>query len=631
MLVVRSWGKMGEETNMNFYEKNMEIIKRQNPELAERLRNTPDKPWIEVIKSKSGLPTIRVNNRLLHSFYDPIKEAMQLIDEQKFRDKDNLIIFGFGLGYHISEILRRGIEFNQMFVIEPSIEIFKVALRERDLSEILKLKGLRLLVGLEPLQVFDNLCNLAIWVVSSSNTILEHPPSVIINSDYFDELRPIVVDSIRTAAANIVTIKSAGKIFIENITRNLAEAVRSPGVKTLFNKFKKVPAIIVSAGPSLDKNIDLLHQAKGKALILATDTALKILHLHGIKPDFVFTADFKRKSKLHFENLQVDDIPLIFEIEAAHASLKSYKGPKFVAASTKPLPFWINTLTPDKGIVTKGMSVAHFTFNIAEKMGCDPIIFIGQDLSFPGGFSHAKGTSSRIKVENNSRDMRLMKIKSLLTGEELITDHCMYIYLRHFEKLISQTDRLCINATEGGAGIKGTKVMTLKEAISQYCIKEIDIKGIIDKSRREAEEPDLVSVIMAIKQMRKKLTRVEKASAKVISMLEEIFRLSQEDNSDRDKISRLLRGLTEPLSEVKSEEAILRIIHADIIKGMMAMQREGEFTPERIRNRKIKDIPDDFKNDMEFQQAVNKGVVFLNKGLKRALRDLKILQQATLF
>ena len=36
-----------------------------------------------------------------------------------------------------------------------------------------------------------------------------------------------------------------------------------------------VPAIIVAAGPSLNKNVQELKQAKGKALILVVDAALR--------------------------------------------------------------------------------------------------------------------------------------------------------------------------------------------------------------------------------------------------------------------------------------------------------------------------------------------------------------------
>jgi len=47
----------------------------------------------------------------------------------------------------------------------------------------------------------------------------------------------------------------------------------------------------VSTGPSLDKNIDLLKEAKGRALIISAGSALRPLLMRNIKPDFFAIID----------------------------------------------------------------------------------------------------------------------------------------------------------------------------------------------------------------------------------------------------------------------------------------------------------------------------------------------------
>ena len=52
-----------------------------------------------------------------------------------------------------------------------------------------------------------------------------------------------------------------------------------------------IPAIVVSAGPSLNKNIVELRKAKNKAFIVAVDTAVKPLVKAGIIPDLYVVVD----------------------------------------------------------------------------------------------------------------------------------------------------------------------------------------------------------------------------------------------------------------------------------------------------------------------------------------------------
>lgn len=58
-----------------------------------------------------------------------------------------------------------------------------------------------------------------------------------------------------------------------------------------------VPAIIVAAGPSLQKNVDLLKKAKGKAITIVVDSAINTVMAHGVMPDFVITVDTNKELK----------------------------------------------------------------------------------------------------------------------------------------------------------------------------------------------------------------------------------------------------------------------------------------------------------------------------------------------
>ncbi|NMA84923.1 MAG: motility associated factor glycosyltransferase family protein, partial [Epulopiscium sp.] len=102
-------------------------------------------------------------------------------------------------------------------------------------------------------------------------------------------------------------------------------------------------------------------------------------------------------------------------------------------------------------------------------MGADPIVFIGQDLAFTGGKDHAEGTMYD-KRKPNLKKKRKIQVKGNVE-EYVYTDDTFKTYLDWFQDAIAsdQTDRRYINATEGGAYIEGTEVMTLQSAIEKYC------------------------------------------------------------------------------------------------------------------------------------------------------------------
>ena len=71
-----------------------------------------------------------------------------------------------------------------------------------------------------------------------------------------------------------------------------------------------VPAIVVSAGPSLNKNLMDLKKAVGKACIIATDTAMKPLLNAGIMPNLFVIID-GLKPGLLFEHKDLSKVPMI--------------------------------------------------------------------------------------------------------------------------------------------------------------------------------------------------------------------------------------------------------------------------------------------------------------------------------
>ena len=97
-------------------------------------------------------------------------------------------------------------------------------------------------------------------------------------------------------------------------------------------------------------------------------------------------------------------------------------------------------------------------------MGCNPIIFVGQDLAFTENRTHSKDTFSQDIIESNS-----MRNVEDIYGNTIHTSKNLYIYLRWIQNRIAVEKEIeFIDATEGGARIKGTRVMKFSEVIDKY-------------------------------------------------------------------------------------------------------------------------------------------------------------------
>ncbi|MCM8812353.1 MAG: DUF115 domain-containing protein [Candidatus Omnitrophica bacterium] len=580
---------------------------------------------VTVLAARNGQPTLRIKERFAHSRYEPASEAAAWLSRQSYSQQAHLVLFGFGLGYVAQALLRAPRRFNALFIIEPLPEVLRAAVTARDLSDVFADPRVHLLVGMSDLDVFAWLSRYPLVLMAAPLVILDWYPNVHVERQYFSLVRGRILDAMRTAASNIATVRRAGWTLLRNAALNLKEAITNPGVSRLFGAFRGVPAIIVSAGPSLDKNIAALHQVNGKLLVLATDTALRILQQHGLRPDLVFTADFNEVSREHFEQVPTHDIPLVFEIEASWASLEAYRGPRFVAASAKPFSAWVNTLAEDKGILPKGMSVAHFIFNIAVRLGCDPIIFIGQDLSFPGGFTHAQGTASRQEVESIRRLKRekLLRISSTLTGEEVLTNQPMYIYLRHFERLVQESGRTCINATEGGAGIAGTVPLPLREAIARYGCRDCAAREIFEQVRRQWTPPDFGAVLEKMRDLRQRAAVVEATAGFGATELERVIASASAGSGEAADAAQRLRNITAWTSTIREHEDVLRIIHADVVNALMQLIREGGIPDGAVRDKQWKDAANDFQEDVHFLRSVRQGAQFLGRCLEQSIADIQ--------
>ena len=94
--------------------------------------------------------------------------------------------------------------------------------------------------------------------------------------------------------------------FYANIFANARDILESPGILPLKNIFSNIPVVVVSAGPSLDKNIGLIRSARKRIIVLTVATALKPLLRNGVEPDIVIAIDTNEET---IQSFSIEKIP----------------------------------------------------------------------------------------------------------------------------------------------------------------------------------------------------------------------------------------------------------------------------------------------------------------------------------
>ena len=230
-------------------------------------------------------------------------------------------------------------------------------------------------------------------------------------------------------------------------------------VKHSFTKDAiKRPFVIVGAGPSLDENIEVLKKYQDRAIILCCERAIGTLKAHNIKPDYLLTVENVLGMWFHFKPHCdfLKDVPLISPFLVSHVVARNYPGDKVFVKIDK-IDNWMDPLA-DLTAVEVGNCVGQFGFNVAAALNPSKIILIGSDLAYKGGSSHTSHTNQQSALTNG------ITVKGFY-DDEVETSRTFLYYIEGFQSMINKCPAPVINATEGGAFIKGAKHISLEKAL----------------------------------------------------------------------------------------------------------------------------------------------------------------------
>ena len=556
------------------FDKNLDLLRKRHPLLGASIAELKDDPSIAVVSARDNnkVPEVSIGERrmYIHSRFAPEKEAERLISEVETGQYDLFIVFGFGFGFHLEELLRRAGRDSTVLALEKSATLLREAMRHRDLSDVLGDDRFSLLV--EPHD--DDIAEVLRGKSSYRVAFITHRGSFQIHPEYYSNLLRIAKSYLSTKEVNIATLAKFEKTWSANIARNIRQIICCPGANIFFNRFENIPAIVVAAGPSLGQSLDFIRSNAGRSVIIAVDTSYRILRSNGIEPHFCVSVDPQVVNARYFEG-DVEGKTIMVADPTIHPSVfRLSRGRKVLTGMVFQMMQWINDVTGEKGELAYGGSVSTNAYDFAKRIGASPIILVGQDLAFTGGYAHVRGSylDEQIHLKTNRFSNFEMFNRYQLTAlpkiyvkgvkaERVHTNQKMMIFLSWFEK---RNDPSLINASCDGAFIPGVE----HRSFESFRLRELSVDifstmlGLFDDNLIDGDTGESMrrELLHRVAGMNGELEDLLPVLERAVKFSRELISLMQGKKRNRNRLDYLLGKLSETDRIIESKNTLKDMI-----------------------------------------------------------------------
>jgi hypothetical protein len=612
------------------YRRNLAALYRRDAALARALEATAfgalpalerarDGAWTTRIPADDGAPVH------VHSRHAPADEARRLAAPAATAENPTFVIQGMGLGYLAVE-LERVCTRPLLVAAEPNLALLKLALCVHDLSAPLDAGRLILLTSADKRSVHDRL------IPANANLLLgtqfiTHPYTQRCDAAFHAQLGRLLADFVAYCRLQLVTLIKNARITARNIALNLPSYLAAQDVADWAGRLRGYPAVVVAAGPSLAGALDLLPGLRERAAIIAVQTVFRLLLARGCRPHFVTSLDFHELSAHFFAGLaDVGDCTLVAEPKATWHVFDRYPGRRCILHS--PLADdLLREAAPARGGLRPGSTVAHLAFYLAEHLGCDPIILVGQDLCYVDGLYYPPGlpidevwrpelgrfcTLETKQWERIVRSRPILRRVADVHGRPTYTDDQLFNYAEQFQADFQACPARVIHAGMAGMRLANATPMPLADAAAQFCTRPLPAgwsrpprPAVPAASRERARE--------ALRARRGEVAAIADIGRRMLALLEQLMQLVEQPA----EFNRRLVAVDELRTEIRRFDRTYRTVVgiaplAELrrIAVDRRLQGDGPETPATARAR--------LKRDRDFVAALIEGCTFLEELLPQA-------------
>lgn len=626
----------------NIFLKNLSALKQKNPELVNKLQAYIPTDLPKLIQ-ENGVYNILYKGKLIHNAQNPLVEAQRIFEMSENTPVSIHLIYGLGLGYlfQYASLKSQG----TVILYEPDLNILWFAFTLVDFSnDILK-------QNVFITSTFEETSE-AIYKKSgmqNSPVLLSLSSQREFDTVGFDSLVKTLKDTVGAFSMDLKYTKQKFYPALKMLIQNIPNLLNEIPLAHFKDSFKGKTAVVVSAGPTLDRNIETLKKYRDKFVLFTVGTAVKTLYKNEIKPDFLCIIETYNSSK-QIEGLDLSDVNFITE-PYSNPALRNFKFKNtysHISANTPTNHFWSEICNENIEEYWSKGTVSYTALNCARLLGCSKIILVGQDLAYIEGQCYSKDSAykdlscefnketnhweitakdfkafanalspaanpeARLKTAQN----RLKNLNSSLyyvkgiNGDMIPTESVYAAFVKPLQEYTEHfNDRKYINTSLVGAQLDGFENMPLEEAL-----KDSEEVGNIEL--RTNFQYNKFSVIENLKQ---KLTELKNAQR----FIEEGKRISKSISNDLKRyrnanadILKLLKKLSLNYIYLSGEFANQSkmfdfITIADKINLDYEMKMLREFTFENVTNinEKLSKFYDNSeKRILEIERLINESI-----------------------
>jgi hypothetical protein len=305
------------------------------------------------------------------------------------------------------------------------------------------------------------------------------------------------------ARANFEARRTFAPRYLTQTLQNLPVIAREGDAASLDRTFRDMPAVIVGAGPSLDDNLAALAKWRDRCVMIAADTALKPLNRLRLHPDLVVAVDPSEWNARHLAQPRIAEQTWLVAEGSIHPSVfPRFKGRTFTfeVSNHEPWP-WFGSHGLKRGRLRAWGSVVTSAFDLAVRMGCNPIVFAGLDLAFTNGRTYCRHTAHEeiwgkwIEAGDTWENVwsflvgqQPQQCEADLRGVQTITTPYLVAFRNWLVERIaaSPSDRVFVNAT--GAGLLHGPRIEQKSLATALESKPIVRQAIVQSRLLDAHE-----------------------------------------------------------------------------------------------------------------------------------------------
>jgi hypothetical protein len=458
-------------------------------------------PEGQLLRRGDGTPLIAWQNQVLGA---PLPRAEIQKAISSLGDSTLFIVFGIGTGYIVKYL--RKVTTNPIIVYEPNVGLLRLLLESGP-------------VELDDVDIVTNPHDLALaWGRYSGRRrdaiILSTPGYSSAFPEQSAELPEVLRRLVERVTITKNTYSKRARTWVRDVLDNLYTLIADPPLLSLEGAYRGVPAFIVGAGPSLDKNIEELRRARAKGIVFVANSAAFALAQRDIIPHVICCLESIDISYRLRTLPYLDDVIRAFSLSAHPSTLKTGNGP--LLPFHEALPQYsgpLESLTRVPGVTVCG-SVSTAAFSLAQLLGCSPIVLVGQDMAFTGGGTYASGTgfeSSKAHVDTTTGRVLLnwndeiQKLHGTLHGRRhdaepliettawggqgTVTSGPSFMAINAWLEATAAVnlqltrEQRYVNATEGGARVVGFVEESLSDVLDRLPDLNITVDSMVSAAR----------------------------------------------------------------------------------------------------------------------------------------------------